>query len=108
MGKVTNSTSGASITGNSIAGTDFSVSRSGVGEKDGLYTVTLPEFFKYASNLLVMLTGIGYVQGSTSSPSKATLMSQNGRTLTIMVSDDETANGGSFAFVIYSYGGYSI
>ena len=108
MGKVTNSTIGASITGNSIAGTDFSVSRSGVGEKDGLYTVTLPEFFKYASNLLVMLTGIGYVQGSTSSPSKATLMSQNGRTLTIMVSDDETANGGSFAFVIYSYGGYSI
>ena len=108
MGKVTNSTSGASITGNSIAGTDFSVSRSGVGENDGLYTVTLPEFFKYASNLLVMLTGIGYVQGSTSSPSKATLMSQNGRTLTIMVSDDETANGGSFAFVIYSYGGYSI
>lgn len=108
MGKVTNSTSGASITGNSIAGTDFSVIRSGVGEKDGLYTVTLPEFFKYASNLLVMLTGIGYVQGSTSSPSKATLMSQSGRTLTIMVSDDETANGGSFAFVIYSYGGYSI
>ncbi|MBQ3213262.1 MAG: hypothetical protein IJN45_08940 [Alistipes sp.] len=108
MGKVTNSTSGASITGNSIAGTDFSVSRSGVGEKDGLYTVTLPEFFKYASNLLVMLTGIGYVQGSTVSPTKATLISQNGRTLTIMVSDDETANGGSFAFVIYSYGGYSI
>ena len=108
MGKVTNSTSGASIKGNSIAGTDFSVTRSGVGEKDGLYTVTLPEFFKYASDLLVILTGIGYVQGSTSSPTKATLMSQNGRTLTIMVSDNETANGGSFSFVIYSYGGYSI
>lgn len=108
MGKVTNSTSGASIKGNSIGGTSFSVTRSGVGEKDGLYTVTLPEIFQYTSDLLVMLTGIGYVQGSTVSPTKATLISQNGRTLTIMVSDDETANGGSFAFVIYSYGGYSI
>lgn len=108
MGKVTNSTSGASIKGNSIGGTSFSVTRSGVGEKDGLYTVTLPEIFQYTSDLLVMLTGIGYVQGSTVSPTKATLITQNGRTLTIMVSDDETANGGSFAFVIYSYGGYSI
>ena len=108
MGKVTNSTSGASIVGNSIAGTDFSVSRNGTGGTNGTYTITLPEFFKYASNLLVMLTGIGYIQGSTTGPTKATLISQSGRTLTVMVSDDASENAGSFAFVIYSYGGFSI
>ncbi|MBR3757951.1 MAG: hypothetical protein IKK62_05925, partial [Bacteroidaceae bacterium] len=108
MGKVTNSSSGATISGNSIAGTDFSVSRNGTADNNGLYTITLPKFFQYASNLLVMLTGIGYVQGSTTSPTKATLISQSGRTLTVMVSDDTSQNGGSFEFVIYSFGGYSI
>lgn len=108
MGKVINSSSGATISGNSIAGTDFSVSRDGTADNNGLYTITLPEFFKYASNLLVMLTGIGYVQGSTTSPTKATLISQSGRTLTVMVSDDTSQNGGSFGFVIYSFGGFSI
>lgn len=108
MGKVINSSSGATISGNSIAGTDFSVSRNGTADNNGLYTITLPEFFQYASNLLVMLTGIGYVQGSTTSPTKATLISQSGRTLTVMVSDDTSQNGGSFEFVIYSFGGYSI
>ena len=108
MGKVYNSTGGASIVGNSIAGTDFAVVRNGTGANQGTYTITLPEFFKYASNLLVMLTGVGYVQGSTTSPAKATLISQNGRTLTVVVSDDTTENGGSFAFVIYSYDGFAI
>jgi hypothetical protein len=106
MGRVTNSTSGASIVGKSIFGTDFTVTRNGTEYTDGLYTVTLPSGFSSASNPLVLLTGRGYTQGSTTAPAKATLISISGRTMVVAVSDDASMNGGSFDFVIFSYGGF--
>lgn len=108
MGRIFNSTSGATIVGQSPFGTDFTVSRNGTSYTDGLYTITLPSFFKNVYNPIVMLTGYGYTQGSTTAPVKATLISISGQTMVVAVSDDASMNGGSFAFVIYAYGGYSV
>lgn len=107
MGKVTNSTSGASIKGVSTAGADFSVTRNGTGNEQGTYTVKLPAFFEKANDLLISLTGIGTAQNGNS-PIKATLISQAGRTFVVRTSDDASDNAGSFNFVVYSYGGYNI
>ena len=109
MGIVTSTTSGATIEGKSVGGTSFSVTRNGTGSGDGLYTITLPSIFANIENPIVQLTGIGYRQGSTSDgPVKATVISwtKSTRQLVVAVSDDDTANGGSFSFVIYSFGGW--
>ena len=106
MGIVTNSEVGASIVANSIAGSDFTVSRSGTGKTDGLYTITMPSYFDKIYNPIIMLTGKGYVQGSSSAPTKATLVSQSGRTFVVCCADDASMNAGSFMFVIYSFGGW--
>ena len=107
MGKVTNSSSGASISGQSIAGSTFSVQRNGTGNENGTYTITLPSFFSKAGEMLILLTGIGVSQNA-STPIKATLISQGGNTFVVRTSDDSTDNAGSFSFVVYSYGGFYI
>lgn len=107
MGIVTSSPYGASISGYSTAGTDFSVSRNGTGNEQGTYTVKLPAFFDKANRLLISLTGIGNAQNSNTSI-KATLISQEGRTFVVRTSDDASDNAGSFNFVVYSYDGYNL
>lgn len=107
MGIVTSSPYGANISGYSTAGKDFSVSRNGTGNDQGTYTVKLPAFFDKANRLLISLTGIGTAQNG-SSPIKATLISQEGRTFVVRTSDDASDNAGSFNFVVYSFDGYSI
>lgn len=106
MGFVTNTDDGATIYADSIAGTRFSVSRNGTGKYDGMYTITMPEFFDNINPPLIMLTGIGYSQGETSTPIKATLISQSGRTFVVSTSDDSSMNAGSFQFVVYSLRGW--
>lgn len=110
MGKVTNlaTSPGATIEGKSIFGNSFSVSRNGTTADSGIYTITLPYNFRYVSSPLVLLTGVGYTQGTTQYPIKATLLSISGRTLKVACSDDDTINGGSFSFVIYNYGGINM
>ena len=104
MGTVSGYSSGASVYGKTVAGDTLSVSRTGVGQ----YTVELPSYFSNASTLLVLATGIGYVSGSSTAPTKATFLSKSGRNLYFMVSDDDTANDGSFSFVCIDYGGWSL
>ena len=108
MGYVTNVKDyGAVIQASSIAGNDFSVSRSGTGQEDGLYTITMPEFFDGLNEPLIMLTGRGYSQDSSSAPVKATLISQSGRTFVVCTSDNASMRAGSFNFVVYSLGGWT-
>ena len=106
MGIVTSTTSGATIEGKSVGGTSFSVKRNGTGDTDGIYTITLPPIFANIEDPIVQLTGIGTTQKSTTSPVKGTLYSIAGRTMVVYVSDDASMNGGSFSFVIYSFGGW--
>lgn len=114
MGIVTNTTAtaaGAAINAESLFGADFSVTRSSTSKTDGLYTVTMPAMFKNLKDpVVVSLTGIGYSQEEEGkkSPVKATLISRSGNTFTVAVSDDDTQNGGSFSFVVYSFGGWTI
>lgn len=114
MGIVTNTTAtaaGAAINAESLFGADFSVTRNGTSKTDGLYTVTMPAMFKNLKDpVVVSLTGIGYSQDEEGkkSPVKATLISRSGNTFTVAVSDDDTQNGGSFSFVVYSFGGWNI
>ena len=113
MGIVTNSTSSttAAISAQSVFGTSgFSATRTGTGSGDGLYTITFPTGFKYLVNPIVQITGIGYRQGETSTgPVKGTFISwtRSTRKLVVAVSDDDTVNGGSFSFVVYSFGGWN-
>lgn len=104
MGVVSNNDNGASITGKSIGGDNFTVQRTAVS---GTYTITMPALFENIAYALIQLTGIGNVQGGTC-PVKATLMSHNRRTFTVRTSDDDTDNAGSFNFVVYSFSGWYI
>ncbi len=114
MGIVTNSTTSATatISAQSVFGTSgFSVTRSSTGSGDGLYTITFPASFASLKTPLVQITGIGYRQGETSTgPVKGTFISwtPSTRKMVVAVSDDDTANGGSFSFVVYSFNGWSL
>lgn len=67
----------------------------------GMYRVHIPsEWGLSERGYIVQLTGNGYVLDSSRSPSKATLMSRMPLYFDVMVSDDDSANNGSFFFTI--------
>ena len=47
-----------------------------------------------------MVTGIGYVAGSSTLPCKATVVAKRSNGFDVAVSDDETKNDGSFDFFV--------
>ena len=106
VGKVTGSSSGATIEAESIAGSGFSVARGG---EQGTFTVTMPEYFQYANNPVIMLTGIAGrypILPSLVSVSKNTFTV---RTMTLDPTADQMNYAyGSFAFTVYDLGGNSI
>ena len=73
--------------------TAISVSKTGTG----LYTVTLP-WSLAADAYMVMLTGKWSTKDNT--PIYATVKGQTGTSFTVQTQDDETANDGSFNFVV--------
>ena len=100
MGRVTGSTSGASISARAFDGSTLTVSRQGTG----LYRIALPSgWFSSSTDVLAMLTGVGYVAGSSTAPCKATTVTRTTTYIDVLVSDDDTANDGSFDFMIYNY-----
>jgi hypothetical protein len=100
MGKVTGTADGASISYKTYDGSTMSVSRNGVG----LYNVYVN---LGTSAYTVLLTGVGAVSGSSTSPAKATLYATASSSFTVWVSDDDSRNDGSFNFLIISTGDWS-
>lgn len=97
IGKVTGTNSSASISYKTFDGTRLSVKRTGTGK----YVITMPSsWFSSASHVLCTATGEGCVVGSTSAWTKATILEKTTTAITIGVSDDASANDGSFNFLI--------
>ena len=97
MGKVTGTNSSTSISYKTFDGTRLSVKRTGTGK----YVITMPSsWFSSASHVLCTATGEGCVVGSTSAWTKATILEKTTTAITIGVSDDASANDGSFNFLI--------
>lgn len=101
IGKVTGTSSGATISCQTFDGSTLKVTRNNTG----VYTVTIPSAWNL-SNPFIMLTGVGFVYEGTSSttnPAKATLISATSTGFTVHVSDDATKNDGSFNFEISNF-----
>lgn len=97
-------TSGGSITYDTFDGSTMRVTKSGTGQ----YTITMPSgWFYTASNVGVMLTGVGYSSGSSDAPIKATLISRTTTQLVIKTSDDASVNDGAFDFMIFNKSDWS-
>ena len=70
-------------------------------KEEGLYRISFPDgIIADASHLLVMVTGIGYIAGSSTLPCKATVVAKRSNGFDVAVSDDETKNDGSFDFFV--------
>lgn len=70
-------------------------------KQEGLYRISFPDgIIADASHLLVMVTGIGYIAGSSTLPCKATVVAKRSNGFDVAVSDDETKNDGSFDFFV--------
>lgn len=96
-GRVTGSASGASISYDAFDGSTLSVSRLDTGK----YKITFPSgWFSQASHVFAILTGVGYSVGSSTCPIKATLVERTTTSITVVTSDDDTANDGSFDFLL--------
>lgn len=96
-GTVTGSNSGASISYKTFNGSTLSVSRI----REGEYRITMPTgWFSKASDVRVILLGVGYSYGSGTAPIKATLISRTTTQIVVKTSDDSTVNDGSFDFFI--------
>lgn len=96
-GKVVGSSSGASIKFRVFNGGSMTVSRKGVGVYDVRFSSV---GFNSANDYYVMLTGV--TTDSTNYRMKATVKYQDISYFTVEVSDDATANDGSFYFQVFS------
>lgn len=97
MGVVTGSSSGASIEYKTFDGTTMSVSRTGEGQYRVNFSST---WFNSANDCIAIVTGLGYSQGSSEAPIKATVIDRYSSYITVNTSDDASRNDGSFMFLI--------
>lgn len=97
QGIVSGYPSGASISYKTFDGKTMSVSRLG----EGRYRVYFPSnWFNSASDFIVMMTGLGYSYGSSSTPIKPSLVARTISYFDVDTSDDASRNDGSFIFQI--------
>ena len=97
MGIVTGSSSETSISYKTFDGTTMSVSRTGEGQYRVNFSST---WFNQASDCIAIVSGLGYSQGSSDSPIKATVIGRYSSYITVNTSDDASRNDGSFMFLI--------
>lgn len=97
MGIVTGSSSGTSISYKTFDGTTMSVSRTGEGQYRVNFSST---WFNSANDCIAIVTGLGYSQGSSEAPIKATVIGRYSSYITVNTSDDASRNDGSFMFLI--------
>jgi len=99
MGTVTGTTSGASISYKAYCSGTLTVSR----QDTGYYRISWPSgWFSSSSDVMAMLTGVGYVAGSSTAPCKPTIIARGTTYLDVRISDDATANDGSFDFMLFN------
>lgn len=97
QGVVSGYSSGASISYKSFDDGSLSVSRLGKGR----YRVNVPSNWGLiAGSYIVMATGKGYSDGSSTAPIKATVVNLQSTYFEVDTSDDESRNDGSFIFQI--------
>lgn len=97
MGIVTGSSSETSISCKTFDGTTMSVSRTGEGQYRVNFSST---WFNSANDCIAIVTGLGYSQGSSEAPIKATVIGRYSSYITVNTSDDASRNDGSFMFII--------
>lgn len=97
MGIVTGSSSETSISYKTFDGTTMSVSRTGKGQYRVNFSST---WFNSANDCIAIVTGLGYSQGSSEAPIKATVIGRYSSYITVNTSDDASRNDGSFMFII--------
>ena len=97
MGIVTGSSSETSISYKTFDGTTMSVSRTGEGQYRVNFSST---WFNSANDCIAIVTGLGYSQGSSEEPIKATVIGRYSSYITVNTSDDASRNDGSFMFII--------
>lgn len=97
MGIVTGSSSETSISYKTFDGTTMSVSRTGEGQYIVNFSST---WFNSANDCIAIVTGLGYSQGSSEAPIKATVIGRYSSYITVNTSDDASRNDGSFMFII--------
>lgn len=97
MGIVTGSSSKTSISYKTFDGTTMSVSRTGEGQYRVNFSST---WFNSANDCIAIVTGLGYSQGSSKAPIKATVIGRYSSYITVNTSDDSSRNDGSFMFII--------
>lgn len=97
MGIVTGSSSKTSISYKTFDGTTMSVSRTGEGQYRVNFSST---WFNSANDCIAIVTGLGYSQGSSKAPIKATVIGRYSSYITVNTSDDASRNDGSFMFII--------
>lgn len=97
MGIVTGSSSETSISYKTFDGTTMSVSRTGEGQYRVNFSST---WFNSANDCIAIVTGLGYSQGSSEAPIKATVIGRYSSYITVNTSDDASCNDGSFMFII--------
>jgi hypothetical protein len=97
MGIVTGSSSETSISYKTFDGTTMSVSRTGEGQYRVNFSST---WFNSANNCIAIVTGLGYSQGSSEAPIKATVIGRYSSYITVNTSDNASRNDGSFMFII--------
>lgn len=67
----------------------------------GRYKVYVPSEWKLQdNNYMAVLTGYGFVEGSSKAATKATLLGAYSTYFEVFVSDDASANNGSFMFIL--------
>ncbi len=97
QGRVTGTSTGATITYKTFDNTTMSVRRLG----EGKYAVNFPSTWGLSSsNANIMLTGYGYSHGFSTAPIKASLYAIYTTSFYVNTSDDATNNDGSFYFTI--------
>lgn len=100
-GTVTGSSSSATMQCMTVDGSKLTVSR----VSDGRYKVTFPSsWFSSKDDYMVWLQGTGWVNGANTAKStawiKATLINKQSSYFEVGLSDDDSANDGSFMFMI--------
>lgn len=98
-GKVNGSSSGASLDWLSNSSALLSVSRLATGR----YRVTFNKAYTSSIGYHVFVQGVGCVAGSTTSWCKATILDQQAGYFEVGISDDASANDGSFEFMVMEF-----
>ena len=100
VGRVTGSSSGASVSYHTFDGSTMSVTRDG----QGIYTLSWSNnnWYADAGHVFVMVCGYGVID-SGSNPLYASVKSQTKTSITVQTADDDSRNDGAFNFFLMNF-----